>query len=335
MTGPEPWDLRPFVAWIVDEYEPSLRAGSAAGAYASQPGGDHPELYGVADTACVLHTLDRLRPSEEERRQWAAAFAEFQDRASGHYVERGPATHVELHATAFAVAAMELLDLEPEHPLWFADDYRLPSAVTDFVHGLDWHEWVYLESHRGAGLGAIAANLPGFGSPAWFESYFFALEAHLDAANGMFGDDKPPAGDLDQIGGTFHYAFLYEWAHRRLPHRSARIDAVLALQRDDGTWDPGNPLWLTLDGVYLLTHDVGHTGHRRAEVEAAVARSVAFTADLVLDEHRRAETFARPMGTHALVAAVSLFADAQRFLGAERIVTDRPLQLVLDRRPFI
>jgi len=339
MTRSDWWDLRPFVTWIVDQYEPSVRVGPEVGAYASRPGGDDVELYGIADMACVLHTIDRLRPTAAERDQWAASFARFRDPATGHYVERGPATHVELHVTAFTIAAMELVDelvdAGAQHPLRFADAFRSPEQVTDVLDALDWRDWVYLDSHRGAAIGAIAANVPGLVDPAWFDAYFAALERRLDPANGMFGDAKPPTGDLDQIGGAFHYAFLYEWAHRRLPHARARVDAVLGLQRADGTWDPANPFWLTLDGVYLLTRGVRHTGHRRAEVEQAVADSVDAVSRVALDGPSRSAAFAAPMGTHALVAVVSLLAEAQSFLGDDRLVTDRPLRLVLDRRPFI
>ena len=41
------------------------------------------------------------------------------------------------------------------------------------------------------------------------------------------------------------------------------------------------------------------------------------------------------MGTHNLVALLSFFAEAQRHLGGDEIRTEAPLELVLDRRPFI
>jgi hypothetical protein len=38
---------------------------------------------------------------------------------------------------------------------------------------------------------------------------------------------------------------------------------------------------------------------------------------------------------HSVTAAISIAAEAQKFLGAQEVITDRPLRLVLDRRPFI
>lgn len=327
-------DVRPFVSWIVNEYEPAVRVSTEAGAYASVPGSRTIDLYGASDLACVLWSIRRLRPTDAGRRAWAEVFAGFADPLTGRYVEKGKPSHVDEHVTAYAIAAMELLDLEVQTLRW-ADSFRSPRNATAFLDALDWRNHVYLESHRGAGAAAIVANVPSLRTPSWFAAFFAAIEAHLDPASGMFGDGKPPTGDLDQIGGTFHYAFLYEWANRPLPHPEARIDAVLALQREDGLWDPANPFWLTLDGVYLLTRAVRRSGHRRAEVDAAVRRSLDAVALLALDEEARPVTFGASMGSHTLVAVVSLLAEAQQHLGADEVVSDLPLRLVLDRRPFI
>jgi hypothetical protein len=259
----------------------------------------------------------------------------FQSPTTGHFVERGQPSHVELHVSAYAIAALELLGHLPAHALRFAEPLRSPAAITAFLGTLDWADWVYLESHAGAGIGSIFANVPWLGSPPWFDAYFGALDAHLDPANGMHGDGKPAGGDIDQIGGTFHYAFLHETFHRRLAHAEARIDSVLGLQRPDGLWDPDNPLWLTLDGVYLLSRGVRHTGHRRVDVETAIGRALDDVADRCLSADGRRRSFCGLMGTHSLTAAVSLLAEAQAFLGIEAVRSDVPIRLVLDRRPFV
>lgn len=179
-------------------------------------------------------------------------------------------------------------------------------------------------------------NLAGLRTPSWFSAFFAALEARLDPASGLFGEAKPPTGDTDQIGGTFHYAFLYEWAHRPLPFPEAHIDAVLGLQRADGLWDQDNPLWLTLDAVYLLSRAVRRCDHRRAEVHRACRDALVAVAELALTAAgRRAHFEEAELGAHALTAAVSLLAEGQSLLGADAVRTDHPLRLVLDRRPFV
>jgi hypothetical protein len=49
----------------------------------------------------------------------------------------------------------------------------------------------------------------------------------------------------------------------------------------------------------------------------------------------RKKNFTGRLAVHTVTAAINMAAEAQQFLGAQEVVTDRPLRLVLDRRPFI
>lgn len=324
-------DLRGFVSWIVDEFEPSVRLPGGTGQYARRPGETVSELYGVADMACVLYAIDRLRPSARERDEWAKAFQAFQTGSSGFLVEKSP-THTPLHNTAFALAAMELLDLRPEKPVSLPEEGR---DIRAFLETLDWTKGVYPGSHKGAGIGALCALVPELRKREWFEQYFATCDSLFDARNGMMGRSKPAGGDFDQIGGTFHYAFLYSHFNRLMPFPEARIDAVLRLQQPDGYWSPDNHLWLTLDAMYLLTRTLRSCPHRFADVVGLVRRLMTILERDVFSAEGRQRTFSGKMPVHSLTAAISIAAEAQIFLGHREIVTDQPLRLVLDRRPFI
>ena len=163
-------DLRDFIRWILAELEPSIRLPGGAGHYARSPGQATTELYGVADMACILYTLGELRPNEKERNEWLAAFQDFQNPATGWLREKDP-THDPLHNTAFALAAMQLLDLRPRHPVRMDAKY---TAISAFLETLDWCKNVYGESHKGAGVGAIYALIPELGTPAWFAEQPFS-----------------------------------------------------------------------------------------------------------------------------------------------------------------
>lgn len=333
------YDLRAFVDWIVSDFEPSLRSTDAAGHYAREPGGADVCVYGVADMACVLYSIGRIDAGAAAapiRRDWAAAFAALQDSESGLFVERGELTHDPVHASAYAVAAQRLLGVEPAYPLTFTHEYADAGGARRLLDALDWQWSVYPGSHIGTGIASIFANVDGLVSPEWFDDYFSALDARLDPTNGMHGDAKPAGGDLDQVGGSFHYMFMYEYFGREMPHASARIGAVSDLQQSDGYWARDlNPIWLTLDGVYLLTRSVPSAPEHRPTVDAAVRRSVhAVMADIV-SEHGREAHFCGFMGAHALAGTVTLLAEAQRFLGTDEIISDVPLRVVLDARPFV
>jgi hypothetical protein len=325
------FDLRPFVTWITAELEPSVRLSPAAGHYAREPGQKQMELYGVSDMACILHAIGALRPSVKERQEWARAFQEFQNPETGWLIEKSP-THAALHNTAFALGAMQLLDLTPQYPVKMDAQYSDPRV---FLRTLDWRKEVYHESHKGAGVGAIFALVPELGTPKWFSEYFGACDELFDSHNGLMGIDKPVTGDSDQIGGTFHYSFLYEHFNRHMPFPEQRIDSVIRLQQTDGYWMQTNHLWMTLDALFLMTRSLRYCPHRFNDVQAVVRGVMARLQRDVYSPAGRAKTFVGPLAVHSVTAAISIAAEAQRFLGAAEVVTERPLRLVLDRRPFI
>jgi hypothetical protein len=325
-------DLREFVHWILSEYEPSIRLAGGAGMYPRQPGQTSPALYGVSDMACTLYTIGALHPSAKERAEWADAFELFQNPNTGWFLEKEPKTLSPQHNTAFALAAMQLLDLNPLYPVKADAQY---SDIRAYLNSLNWHTGVYQESHKGAGIGSIYALVPALGTPKWFGEYFATCDSLFDSYNGLMGLGKPKSGDTDQIGGTFHYSFLYEFFNRQMPYPEKRIDTVLGLQRSDGYWLLDNPLWMTLDAIYLMTRTLRYCPHRFEEVRASVQRSLRILEQDIYSSDGRKKTFAKPGGVHLLTAAINIAAEAQQFLGIQEVITDWPLKIVLDRRPFI
>lgn len=326
----EPIDLRPFVAWITDGLVPSTRCGPI-GHHARRVGGTVADVYGVADVACILWSIG---DDVGRRDRWLDAFTALQDPTTGAFVEREP-SHLVIHATAFSVAAMELLDLEPAHPLRVLERWHDVGSIEPWLAGLDWERYAYLFSHEGAGVASLAAIRPRDFADGWLDGFFRALDGYLDPATGMHGRNKPAAGDLDQIGATFHYAFVHEHCDVELRGARERIDAILGLQRPDGLWDPDNPWWLTLDAVYLLSRGSRQVPERRDRVDVALRSAAGWLADHVADAETCRRSFGDDMGVHAVTAAVSAFAVLQAHFGPDEVVTDEPLRLVLDRRPFV
>jgi hypothetical protein len=326
-----PYDLRDFVRWITEDLEPAVRLPGPAGTYARDFGSKAPELYGAADMACALYTIGALHPPEAERREWAGVFGSYQNPATGFLAERNP-SHTLLHNTAYALAAMQLFDLLPPRPPQIPAEM---ANIRSFLGTLDWRHNVYIDSHKGAGLGSVYALSPSLCTSQWFHEYFSVCESLFDPNNGLMGLEKPPGGDSDQIGGSFHYSFLFHHFNRRPPYPERRIDTVLRLQQPDGYWDPKNHLWMTLDAIYLMTRTVRYAPYRVADVAAAVRRAMdAVMRDAISPEGRKA-TFGGRLAVHSVTAAISIAAELQQFFGADAVRTDLPLHLVLDRRPFI
>jgi len=326
------YDLRDFVKWITEEFEPSVRLPGPAGSYARSPGQTSVELYGISDMACILHTIGRLKLTDKERAEWADNFNSFQHADTGMLVEKAAPTHDPLHNTAFALAAMQLLDMRPKLPVTMGPQYSDPAA---FLKTLNWKTAVYGESHKGAGIGAIYALTPELGTLDWFKAYFAATETYVDPKNGLMGQEKPATGDFDQVGGTFHYFFLYNHFNKRMPFPERRIDTLLGLQLPDGNWDKTNKTWLTLDGLYLMSRTLRYAPYRNADVIAAFRRTMDQLMTDMYSPEARKTAYSGRLGVHSVTCAISIAAEAQQFLGAQEVVTDWPLKLVLDRRPFI
>jgi hypothetical protein len=343
VTAADTWDIRPFEAWIVEEFLPSLWVGPGPADYARRPGDPDVGLYGTADVACLLYTLDRFDAPASRSDDWLAALAQFQDEASGFFVDRsGMLTTA--HNTGFAVGAMNLFqpDLRngelPPWPLRFGRLVTGPPDADRYVATLDWRNNCYGAGEDLIGHASTFFNVKDVVPPEWFDWLVDDIQkTKLDPVNGMVGIGKPADGDLDQIGGTFHFDFFWAALGLRLPFAPARATSLLGLQQPSGLWDPNNPWWLSFDAIYMLGRTLPELAGNEAErVQAAIARTVSTLTQRAADPALRASDFVQPwIGAHMLTGALSLFAYAQQLFGPDRVKTSRPLKLVLDRRPYI
>jgi hypothetical protein len=333
------YDLRELVRCIEASVE--RHSLGETGRYARWPakgekGRPGPALnpYGCADAANILYAIGRFPRGSDERRCWVEALQGLQDPETGLFREE---THHPLHTTAHCIAALELFDAGPAHPLSDLAHLRDPSAMEAFLEGLDWRWDPWNESHKGAGLFA-ALVLAGEVSTDWQDRYFAWLCAETDPATGLLRKGCVPAHPRDpsawfgHLAGTFHYLFNLEYAHRPLPHPEALVETCLAIY-EHGSFPFGTRLWFAeIDWVYCLTRSMRQSGHRLPEGRAALLsfaeKYLRFLGQLDLDRDEGGSDL------HRLFGAVCALAELQKALpGVLR--TERPLRLVLDRRPFI
>jgi hypothetical protein len=226
---------------------------------------------------------------------------------------------------------MGLLDLVPKYPVRMGPEYADPSAMLETI---DWRKGVYPGSHKGVGSAAIHALAPGVGSRRWFEDYFAHCDTLIDPNNGLLGRDKPAGGDFDQVGGTFHYLFMYSYFNRHMPLPEKRIDTVLRLQQPDGHWDAKNHLWLSFDAIHMMTRTLRCTPHRFDDVRASVRRALRAMEREFFSAEARQTAYKGRLAVHSVNAALCFAAEAQQFLGSQEVITEEPLRLALDRSPF-
>ncbi len=226
----------------------------------------------------------------------------------------------------------------PAHPIRGLAELREPAKMEAFLDGLDWQARPWSESHQGAGL-YVSLVLTGAVSPEWQERYFAWLARENDPDTGFwrrgcvgFAEHSGLRTRFPHLAGSFHYLFNHEYGRQALAHPQALIDTCLELRRSD-PYPVGHAIgFAEIDWVYCLTRALRQSGYRFADVRAALE---SFTAEYIpyllsLDP----ATHDGMNDLHMLFGTSCCLAELQTALPGQ-IRTDRPLRLVLDRRPFI
>ncbi len=334
------YDLRHFIHTV----ETSLSAHNlgAAGKYRrwtrpaadGQPRSLELNPYGSADAANILYTLHHFPSDPAERLAWVGALQALQDGETGLFEEP---THHPFHTTAHCLAALELFDAGPRCPVKAMANLRKPHELAAFLDALDWRGNPWRESHRGAGL-YTALSLTGETNLEWEERYFTWLWEESDPETGLLRKGRvaplPAEGGLSlfpHLAGTFHYLFILEAARRPLRYPDRLVDTCLEIFR--GSYPLGERLsFAEIDWVYCLNRAVRQSGHRFAEARQALndfaARYIPFLLEI------DPETDPDFDDLHQLFGGLCCLAELQQALPG-LVRTQRPLRLVLDRRPFI
>jgi hypothetical protein len=313
--------------------------------------------YGCADAANILYSVGSFPEKRVEREGFIASLRSFQDPSTGIFKDKGDRSHHELHTTAHCVAALELFDARPKHPIRAVSGLKSKSGLESFLDGLDWKQNPWIASHKGAGLFSAMVLCNEVSGP-WQDWYFDWFWKEADPETGFW---RKGCADISGAGlsaplfhhmaGTFHYLFVHEYAHRPLRYPEKMIDACLALYRDrahgipiplsDGSADR-NPTvsilgreigFSEIDWVYCMNRSRRQSCHRFEETDRILKE---FAGDYLkyLMEAVDTEHNDRFNDLHWLFGTVCALAELQQALPGF-IKTDKPLKLVLDRRPFI
>jgi hypothetical protein len=290
------------------------------------------DAYGCADAVNLLYTADRW-PAAGERQAMATELGALQDPMSGLF--RDP-THDPLHTTAHVLGALDLLEAGPSYRLSALDAQATPAALEAFLESLDWVWSPWREAHKGAGLYA-ARVLAGEASAPWVARYFAWLWEEADPETGLWRRGRIAEGGdallFHHLAGSFHYLFNHEHAQRPLRYPERVVDSCLRILRED-LFPPlcHTVGYAELDWIYCLSRSSRQSGHRLTEARHALAevgdRYAAFV--LSLDPEHDAGL----NDLHRLLGSLSAFAELQSAV-PRLVLTEHPLRLVLDRRPFI
>lgn len=293
-----------------------------------------PSEYGCADAANILYTIGEFPKDAEERSAWVQTLQSFQNPKTGLFQEP---THHFIHTTAHCAAALELFDADCKYPMHDLMQYTDIQALYGLLDGLDWKHDPWSQSHRGAGIYA-ALVLTNAVDSRWQDSYFAWLRREADPETGLWRLGCVKEGSVPvwhHMAGSFHYLFNHEYAKQPLPFPEKMIDTMLWLLYKDETFREvaaQRISFIDVDWIYCLSRAMRQTGYRHDDgkqaLETYADRLIDFLETIDLQTHDGFNDL------HGLFGTVCALAELQQALPG-KIKTERPLKLVLDRRPFI
>ncbi|MFH1538973.1 MAG: hypothetical protein ABIH66_08425 [bacterium] len=330
-AGKEPHNIDSFIARVPGWVE-RLKTGGRPGAYSYLPGKKRPDLYGSTDVFYLLYTLDMLDLNDKQRESWAEIIRKFQNKKSGWFIDYST-THSKEHATAYAVGALKLLGFKPKYPLSFIGKFDTPEKIEKMLEEIPWGN-VWSGSHIASGIASAPINT-GEIDDAWLDTYFNWLDREVDPRTGYWirgGSREKPAPTMHELGGAFHFYYIYTYLGRPLPYPEKIIDTTIAIQRENGLWDADVPYCIDLDGVFSIIHAYRQTdGYRSGDVNAAVEKTLTAIVERLNDPEFVSDHY---VDSHKLVGAVVALAEIQAFL-PNHLKTPRPLKCILAVSPFI
>lgn len=292
-----------------------------------------PSEYGCADAANILYTFGDFIKEPEERAKWIESLRSFQDPETGLFSEP---THHTIHTTAHCVAALELFDADARYPLKGLMPYATKEGLYRLLEEQDWDD-PWSESHKGAGVFA-ALVIAGAVDKTWQDDYFAWFQKECDPDSGLWRKGYIPGKTAPlhaYMAGSFHYLFNHEYARQPLPYPEKMIDSMLKLFYEDAEFAKmacKTIGFIDVDWIYCMTRAMRQTSYKHDEAKKAVEEyaekliSYLETVDETKDEGFN--------DLHALFGTVCALAELAQALPGQ-IISEKPLKLVLDRRPFI
>ncbi|MBR5207650.1 MAG: hypothetical protein IKV65_04030 [Erysipelotrichaceae bacterium] len=299
--------------------------------------------YGCADAANILYMIGKFPKEAQERAGWVKTLQSFQDEKTGLFYEE---THHTFHTTAHCIAALELFEEKAKYSIEGMKHCLTKEGLFHLLDHLDWHDNPWTASHEGAGVYA-ALVLNKEADKQWQNWYFEWMYDQMCPETGFWrkGDVRPimnadsfsgvrkAPSVFPYLAGSFHYLFNHEYAHMPIRYPEKMIDTCLEIYRTKSWERLGRAIsFAEIDWTYCITRSVRQCHHRFDECKETVREFAKDYIEWLLSLDEKTHDGLNDM--HTLFGCICALAELQSFLPGE-IVSDVPLKLVLDRRPFI
>ena len=287
--------------------------------------------YGCADAANILYSISQFPRDAKERRAFVDTLRSMQEKSSGMFHEK---THHTIHTTAHCLAALELFDASPLYPCTQLLPLLQKEKLYDFLENeVNWLD-PWPQSHKGAGI-FVALTMTDAVDLEWKNNYFSWLWEHSDTETGFFhhGEERTKMPASHMMAGGFHYFFNHEAERRPYRYPEKVIDSCIGFMREHERYGMiKSCTFIDIDVVFCLNRAMRQTPYRFEEAKEELWKYAEKYVDFMNGiDYEKDEGF---NDLHMLFGAVCCLAELQMALPG-KILTSKPLRLVLDRRPFI
>ena len=125
------YDFRTFERELLPKWMEQFKSNEGLGEFSFEIGGPT-SLYGTTDMLISSFILDDLLLSENQRDKWAKVINQFQNPKTGWYSKKYALHHFKEHTSAYAVAALFLIDRQPKYPFsWKYDILKSEKAQAE------------------------------------------------------------------------------------------------------------------------------------------------------------------------------------------------------------
>lgn len=328
------YDLREFIRWVCGNVENHRMSSGGYARWTKQNDKNNRDLginvYGTANVINIYYTCNMMQDNSW-RRHTAEVLQKFQDKETG--LLEGDGLNP-IHTTAFVSGALELVDEKLLCPITALEKYKDKEELWSLLDSIDWAEQPWVGSHKGAGIyGAMVLN--GYGDVDWQNNYFEWFANNADEQTGLWKKgcitDKIPF--FHYLASTFHYIFNFEYAKRPIPYPQQLTKTCIDAYDNGKCAEFGKGFgYNEIDFLYMLNHAQRRCGKYFDDVQRITEEiadkffknllSTDWENSLALDD------------LHTLFAVMSAAAMIQEALPG-KVITDKPLRLVIDRRPFL
>jgi hypothetical protein len=294
-------------------------------------------VYACANAANILYSIGEFPNDESDRLAWINTLQSFQDKSTGLFQGDG---HHPIHTTAFVLGALELFDAKTKYPIYDLERYAEKEELKNLLDNLDWVNNPWAQSHQGAGIYA-AMVLSGTASLQWQDWYFEWLRDNADPETGLWRKDaiynengkEKGAPIFHHLASSFHYVFNHEYAKRALPYAEKIVDTCINMYKENKCDSFGEKISFNeVDFVYTLSRCQRRSGKRFEEFQSIIKEIADSFINYIMSLDPKTHPGLNDL--HSLSAVILALAVIQDCLPGY-IKTEKPLKLVLDRRPFI